>query len=72
MLMTYLRDMAREGKGGRWVSLELGPGGKELTLIRYSRCVSLSSLNAHSILVWWVPEAAVKRCLPIPSEILFL
>lgn len=38
MLMTYLRDIAREGKGGRWVPLELGPGGKELTLIRYSLC----------------------------------
>lgn len=38
MPMTYLRDMAREGKGGRWVPLGLGPGGKELTLIRYSLC----------------------------------
>lgn len=72
MLITYLRDMARERKGGRWVPLELGPGGKALTLIRYSLCASLSSLKAHSIRVWRGPEAAVKRRLPFPSETLFL
>lgn len=34
-------------------------------------CVPFSSLNAHSIPVWQVPEAIMKGCLPVLWVIFF-